>query len=583
MNATTLNLLKAEDIAIELFEEAEERQLIVAGKDEETLNKEIFELAKELFSIEKHWHKRIVRSGANTLHPYKENPPNKIIQEDDILFFDFAWQETKEWFDTKTELKASELFAYAENKAKEYNWEFGGEIAGHLIGEFPHERLDPNSYQLYVHPDNHNNMFDLNAKGQKRNWILELHFVDNATQTQANSKKKNQLEFSTGYNFGYLKNLSFAPVTRYDYNGLNHQVKYTRTTKNDKLFEVQIDYLDSELLSTIIPEPNTPYSKIALNFSSLKRVYAKNRLTVHVGLQAQTNVTSYFQWRFYDFQQKFGLASRFTFQINDKQSLSSKLTIPLVLWRTSTFEENFYSLGKYQSLLWTMEYKYLLTKNFDLKVNYNFNYDRLQISNAYRELQHQLNLGVMKGLLDEDIYLNYQTKTDLELPFEEEWYVEVGGRTHAEGRHHFVARGERYAYDIQIEIDGRIRTGDGSKNEDHYCFGKRLNAPGAGKIVAVVNDIEDNQPGVTNNQVAGNYIIIDHLNGESSVLVHLKKGTIIVAVGDTVEKGQEVGKAGNSGASSAPHLHYHLQTTTNTIRGLGLPAQFQNYLKMACL
>ena len=214
MNTTTLNLLKAEDIAIELFEEAEERQLIVAGKDEETLNKEIFELAKELFSIEKHWHKRIVRSGANTLHPYKENPPNKIIQEDDILFFDFgpiienweadlgrtyvlgndptklklkndiekAWQETKEWFDTKTELKASELFAYAENKAKEYNWEFGGEIAGHLIGEFPHERLAPDSYQLYVHPDNHNNMFDLDDKGQKRNWILELHFVDRKNQ-----------------------------------------------------------------------------------------------------------------------------------------------------------------------------------------------------------------------------------------------------------------------------------------------------------------------------------------------------------------------------------------------------------------
>ena len=182
-----------------------------------------------------------------------------------------------------------------------------------------------------------------------------------------------------------------------------------------------------------------------------------------------------------------------------------------------------------------------------------------------------------EGQLDEDIYLNYQTKTDLELPFDEEWYVEVGGRTHAEGRHHFVGRGERYAYDIQLEIDGRIRTGDGSKNEDHHCFGKRLNAPGAGKIVAVVNDVEDNIPGVTNNQVAGNYIIIDHLNGESSVLVHLQKGTIIVAVGDTVVKGQEVGKAGNSGASSAPHLHYHLQTTTGNLRGIGLPAQFSNY------
>ena len=210
MNTTTLNLLQAEQIAIELFEEVAERELIVAGKDEETLNKEIFLLAKELFDIEKHWHKRIVRSGENTLYPYKENPPNKIIKEDDILFFDFgpiienweadlgrtyvvgndpqklklkndiekAWHKTKEWFDTKSELKASELFTYAENKAKEYGWEYGGEIAGHLIGEFPHERLAPDSFQLYVHPDNHNNMFDLDPKGQKRNWILELHFVD---------------------------------------------------------------------------------------------------------------------------------------------------------------------------------------------------------------------------------------------------------------------------------------------------------------------------------------------------------------------------------------------------------------------
>lgn len=221
-----------------------------------------------------------------------------------------------------------------------------------------------------------------------------VSFSSAIAQTQTNSEKKNQLEFSTGYNFGYLKNLSFAPVARYDYNGLNHQLKYTRRTKNDKLFEVQLDYLDSELSSTIIPEPSTPYSKIVLNFSSLKRVYAKNRFTIHAGLQAQTNVSSYFQWRYYDFQQKFGLAGRFTFQINDKQSVSSKLSIPIVLWRTSTFEENFYSLGKYQSLLWTMEYKYSLSQHFDVKANYNFNYDRLQIPNAYRELQHQIHLGV---------------------------------------------------------------------------------------------------------------------------------------------------------------------------------------------
>jgi len=167
-------------------------------------------LAKTLFKIEKHWHKRIVRCGENTLHPYKENPTNRIIQENDILFFDFgpiienweadlgrtyvlgndqfklkikndieiAWYETQKWVAEKTELKACELFDFVVKKAIEYGWEFGGEIAGHLIGEFPHEKLEARNYQLYIHPSNENNLFELDTNGQKRHWILELHFID---------------------------------------------------------------------------------------------------------------------------------------------------------------------------------------------------------------------------------------------------------------------------------------------------------------------------------------------------------------------------------------------------------------------
>jgi len=190
-----------------------------------------------------------------------------------------------------------------------------------------------------------------------------------------------------------------------------------------------------------------------------------------------------------------------------------------------------------------------------------------------------------QGTTDEDRYLNYQTKTDLELPFDEEWYISVGGRTHLTGGHHFITRGvgQRYAYDIGIVIDGRSFIGDGSKNEDHYCFGKRLNAPGDGKIIALENNIDDNYtPGIVNrsinaNTIAGNYILIDHLNGEYSMLAHFKKGTIIVSVGDTVVKGQEVGKTGNSGNSTGPHLHYHVQDTPDYLNGFGLPAQFNNY------
>lgn len=210
MTELKAKLIHAENVALALFSEIENRELIVAGKDEDTLNEEIFQLAKELFNIEKHWHKRIVRSGENTLHPYKVNPPNRVFQADDILFFDFgpiienweadlgrtyvigsnplklklkneiekAWQETKIWVDSHTSLAASKLFEFATNKAKEYGWEFGGELSGHLIGEFPHEKLEPGNYRLYVHPENDTNLFALDENGNERHWILEMHFID---------------------------------------------------------------------------------------------------------------------------------------------------------------------------------------------------------------------------------------------------------------------------------------------------------------------------------------------------------------------------------------------------------------------
>jgi hypothetical protein len=224
--------------------------------------------------------------------------------------------------------------------------------------------------------------------------LLFLFSISNIYSQADSIPKKNSLEFSTGYTNGFLKNLTFAPVSRYEYNALNYQLKYTRITKREKLFEVQLDYLNSELETNIIPEPNPKYSKIVLNFSSLKQVFKNEKLKIYLGLQTQSNISSFNDWNQYDFQQKLGIASRFTFDIDNKQSLSSKLTIPLVMWRTSTFDENFYSLGKYQSALWTSEYRYTLSKIIDIKANYTFNYDRLQISNAFSELQHQINLGI---------------------------------------------------------------------------------------------------------------------------------------------------------------------------------------------
>ena len=90
MTTALTNLIEAERKAEVLFQEIENRNIVTVGKTESELNKEVFNLAFELFGIKKFWHKRIVRSGKNTLLPYKENPVNLTIQKDDILFFDFG-------------------------------------------------------------------------------------------------------------------------------------------------------------------------------------------------------------------------------------------------------------------------------------------------------------------------------------------------------------------------------------------------------------------------------------------------------------------------------------------------------------
>ena len=174
-------------------------------------------IAKGLFGIEKFWHKRIVRTGTNTLAPYDENPPDLIIQKDDIIFFDFgplieeweadfgrtyvlgndplkhklvkdieaAWHEGYDWFHKHTTLTCSEYFWYIDGLAKKLGYTQGNHLAGHLIGHFPHERLAPGEYGLWVHPENHIDMFAPDANGNKRHWILELHFVDKEKQIGA--------------------------------------------------------------------------------------------------------------------------------------------------------------------------------------------------------------------------------------------------------------------------------------------------------------------------------------------------------------------------------------------------------------
>jgi Xaa-Pro dipeptidase len=207
-------LLEAQTKAAQLFHEVEARGLVRPGITESSLNEEIYTLAKEFFGISTYWHKRIVRAGKNTLLPYAENPPDLTLGEDDILFLDLgpvfeqweadfgrtfvlgsdpaklkmqhdvaqAFAEGKKHFQETPDITSRELFDYAHSLAAKFGWEFGGPIAGHLIGQFPHERIADDKVTLYVHPNSNLTMRSLDEEGRQRHWILEIHFVDRERQ-----------------------------------------------------------------------------------------------------------------------------------------------------------------------------------------------------------------------------------------------------------------------------------------------------------------------------------------------------------------------------------------------------------------
>src|SRR6202161_2027545 len=83
-------LLDAQANAIALFDEVAARGLVAVGRGEQAVSDQVRDLANEMFGKTRYWHKRIIRSGPHTLFPYRENPPDRVIEADDIAFADFG-------------------------------------------------------------------------------------------------------------------------------------------------------------------------------------------------------------------------------------------------------------------------------------------------------------------------------------------------------------------------------------------------------------------------------------------------------------------------------------------------------------
>ena len=172
-----------------------------------------------------------------------------------------------------------------------------------------------------------------------------------------------------------------------------------------------------------------------------------------------------------------------------------------------------------------------------------------------------------------------RNKTKLILPFKDEWTVFWGGDTQ-ELNYHVTVEAQKNAFDFLItDSEGKSYKTNGRTNEDYYAFGKALIAPSDGEVVLVVDGVKDNTPGEMNPvYVPGNTVIIKTVNNEYLFFAHFKQHSIQVKQGQKIKQGDLLGLCGNSGNSSEPHLHFHIQNVENMTIATGAKCYFENIM-----
>ncbi|MFX1252877.1 MAG: M23 family metallopeptidase [Promethearchaeota archaeon] len=187
--------------------------------------------------------------------------------------------------------------------------------------------------------------------------------------------------------------------------------------------------------------------------------------------------------------------------------------------------------------------------------------------------------------------IEYKTKNQYIFPVKGSWYS-IGNWDDVVSGHRGTWSQE-FAFDL-AQLDNTLQILEKQKrpNEEFPCYGKEVIAIADGEVMESVNTFPDNPASdtdMTDEQItehtkkegfvavgAGNYVILKHKNDEYSFYAHLIPSSLKVKKGDKVKQGQVLGKVGNSGYSTGPHLHFQLMDRPSHLTGRGLPCQFIN-------
>jgi len=138
---------------------------------------------------------------------------------------------------------------------------------------------------------------------------------------------------------------------------------------------------------------------------------------------------------------------------------------------------------------------------------------------------------------------------------------------------------QRFAIDwLRLDEAGRLVNGNPADVHSWISYDSDVLAVADGRVVKTEQNLEDQIPGslpdpktLTLANVDGNYIVLDLGNGVFAFYAHLRRNSISVSPGEHVKRGQVLAKLGNTGNTSAPHLHFHLMDGTSTLGSNGIP------------
>jgi hypothetical protein len=150
------------------------------------------------------------------------------------------------------------------------------------------------------------------------------------------------------------------------------------------------------------------------------------------------------------------------------------------------------------------------------------------------------------------------------------------------GALHFA---QRFAIDwMQLDAEGRFVHGDASDVRNYAGYGRDVLAVADATVLATGDELSDQVPGkdpdpatLTLETVDGNHVVLDLGNGRYAMYAHLQRGSVTVTRGSKVARGQVIAKLGNTGNTSAPHLHFQMMDGPSPLGSEGIPYVLERF------